>query len=145
MQKAPFDKNLCLLAGINYNKHAFIDLGVSVNRFGLAGHHPIATAYFFASELHLVEKPIVGPKVGVWAAGGVAPLAMGLNIIYYSDFNQSSLVFRPEIGFGYDRLKITYGYNAKLTNSSFERISKNTFGMTYCFKFKRLLVKSSAK
>jgi hypothetical protein len=133
------------MTGVSYSKHTFVDLGISVIKSGIVGHHPIATAYFFASEFHFVNKPIVGPKVGVWAAGGVAPLAMGLNIIYYSDFDQSSLVFRPEIGIGFDRLKITYGYNAKLTNTSFDRIPKNIFGLTFCFKLKRLHLRSSAK
>jgi hypothetical protein len=145
IQKSLFEKNLCLLTGVNYNKHTFVDIGISVNTSGVAGHHPIATAYFFAGEFHFVKKPIAGFKAGAWAAGGVAPLAIGLNIIYYSDFDQGSLMFRPEIGLGFDRVKITYGYNARLTNSSFDRISKNTFGLTYCFKLKKLHLRSFAK
>jgi len=138
-------KNLCLLTGINYGKQVFIDLGISVNSYRTAGYHFIATGYFFASEFHFIDKPIIGPKIGAWAAGGMDPIAIGINIIYYTDFDESSLVFRPEIGIGFDRIKVTYGYNAQLTNTSFDRISKSMVGLTYCFKLKKMRAGNSSK
>jgi hypothetical protein len=133
-----FEKDFCLLTGINYSSNFFIDLGVSVVKSGTAGHHPFASVAFIASEFRFVNKPIVGPKIGVWAAGGFAPLVLGLNIIYYSDFTRNSLVLRPEAGLGLNKLKLVYGYNFRLTNTSFDRISRNNFGIIYCFKLKAL-------
>jgi len=129
-------KELCLLTGVGYSKHAFIDLGVSSNRFGTIGHHPFASAFFASSELHFGSKIVIGPKVGAWASGGVGGIAMGVNMIYYSDFEKGSLVFKPEIGFGQSKFKLTYGYNARLTNTSFDRIPKNVVEATYCFRLK---------
>ena len=140
-----FEKNLCLLTGINYGKQVFIDLGISVNSHGTAGYHSVETAYYLASEFHFTDKPIIGPKIGAWISGGASAIVVGLNIIYYTDFDESSLVFRPEIGFGFDKFKITYGYNAKLTNTSFDRIPQSIIGLTYCFKLKKLRAANSTK
>ena len=73
-----------------------------------------------------------------WIAGGSSAFALGLNMIYYTDFDNGSLVFRPEIGFGLDKFKLVYGYNANLTKNRLDRINKNLVGLTYCFKLKQL-------
>lgn len=67
-------------------------------------------------------------------AGG---FAMGLNLIYYTDFDRSSLVFRPEIGIGLDKAKLVYGYNWDWTKG-LNSINKHQVGLTYCFTLKRL-------
>jgi hypothetical protein len=64
-------------------------------------------------------------------------MAMGINLIYYTDFEQSSLRLRPEIGIGFGRWKVFYGYNIPLTNRSFEGINRNTFGFTVLFGVKQ--------
>ena len=102
------------------------------------GHHPFSSAYFASTEIKLGDKFIVGPKIGVWATGGSGGMAIGLNMIYYTDFDNSNLVFRPEIGFGLDKFKLVYGYNVKLTKNGLDRINKNLVGLTYCFKLKQL-------
>lgn len=138
VRRTPFEKELCLLTGAGYGRHAFIDLGGSVNRAGTIGHHPFSSAYFVSSELHFGSKTVVGPKAGAWAAGGVGGIAMGISLIYYSDFEQGQLVFRPEIGLGISKFKLTYGYNARLTNTGFDPVARNVAGATYCFRLKKL-------
>src|SRR5215211_4636070 len=119
------EKTLCLVAGgaygSGYNKDfGLLDIGIAINKDGSAGHHP-ATAVFFASnEFILSNKLVLGPKIGVWGGGGAAGMAMGLNMIFYTDFGQGSLVFRPEVGFGFGHFKVVYGYNARLVNTNFE-------------------------
>lgn len=56
----------------------------------------------------------MGPKIGVWIGGG---MAMGLNLIYYTNFDKNSLVCRPEIGMGIEKFKLVYGYNWRWTKS----------------------------
>jgi hypothetical protein len=62
---------------------------------------------------------------------------MGLNIIYYTDFDKASVVFRPEIGLGIEKAKLVYGYNWKF-NKPFDGINKHLAGLTYSFTLKRL-------
>src|SRR5690606_2013571 len=61
----------------------------------------------------------------------------GLNTIYYTDFDDGALVFRPEIGFGLSGFKLVYGYNWNLTNKEFRGINSNFVGLTYVLPFKR--------
>ena len=63
---------------------------------------------------------------------------MGLNVIYYTDFYQSSLRIRPEIGMGFGRWKVVYGYNIPLTNKRFEGVNKSNIGIVLLFGIKKL-------
>jgi hypothetical protein len=61
--------------------------GVSKNSNTVVGHHPFSTAYFASTELKFGNKFIIEPKLGAWAAGGAGGIAMGLNMIYYTYFD----------------------------------------------------------
>jgi hypothetical protein len=136
------DKELCLLTGIHYSNHTFIDLGIAASTFGTVGYHPISRTLYAGSEFHFVDHPMIAPKIGVWAAGGVAAMALGLNLLYQTDFDEGALIFRPEVGLGLDKFKLTYGYNVMLTNKRYEKIHENSFGLTYCFKLKKMKLNS---
>ncbi|MFA7615225.1 MAG: hypothetical protein WCY16_01420 [Weeksellaceae bacterium] len=137
--KSYSEKNLSILTGVNFQNYWYGELGIAVNKFGQNGHHPFSVAYFISSEMKFDENFILGPKIGVWAGGGsTGILGIGLNLIYYTDFDESSLRFRPEAGLAFGKVKIFYGYNVALTNKNFEGINKNNFGVTYLFGVKKL-------
>ncbi len=128
-----YKKDVSILAGYNQGKYGFADIGLAINYYG-TNRHPFSLDYFVSSEIKLDNDVIIGPKIGVWLSGGVA---IGLNLIYYTDFDKSSVVFRPEFGFGIDKVKLVYGYNWGWTNS-LNTINQHQVGLTYCFTLKRL-------
>jgi hypothetical protein len=101
----------------------FVEVGVAKSQYKSMRHVSSSTNIFASVEMKIddvvsgksEEKFIIGPKIGVWAAGGCGAMAMGANMIYYTDFTDGTLVFRPEIGFGFTHVKIVYGYNVSLT------------------------------
>ncbi|HLP96058.1 MAG TPA: hypothetical protein VK168_18575 [Saprospiraceae bacterium] len=128
---------ISILTGYHYRKSHFAELGIAVNRYGRKGRHPIGWAYFVSSEIKIDKQPIIGPKVGAWMAGGQSIMALDINLIYYTDFEQSSLRLRPEIGIGFGRFKVFYGYNIPLSNRHFEGINRNVFGLALLFGVKQ--------
>src|SRR5438045_9789732 len=78
-------KDFSLLTGYNQGKYGFADIGLAINQYGW-NRHPFSFDYFLSNEIKLSDKTIIGPKAGVWIAGGIA---MGLNMIYYTDFDNS--------------------------------------------------------
>lgn len=65
-------------------------------------------------------------------------LAVGANLIYYTDFEQSSLRIRPEIGLGFGRWKVVYGYNIPLTNKDFDGVNNSNIGIALMFGVKKI-------
>ena len=131
-------RSLRLLTGLSFGKHSFADIGISKNSVSRVGYHPFSSAYFASTELKLGGKFILGSKIGAWMAGGVGGMAMGANLIYYTDFNKGNLVFRPEIGFGFEAFKLVYGYNAIIGKRTLEEINWNQGSVIYCFKMRQL-------
>ncbi|GGB00940.1 hypothetical protein GCM10011511_25330 [Puia dinghuensis] len=123
------------MGGLAAGSYVFGDIGLSVNTINTTNIEPASGAWFVSDEVKFANKLLMGPKVGIWVGGG---LAFGLNMIYYTDFSQGSLVFRPEVGMGFSPFKLVYGYNAKLTNTRFEGINRNLVEVVYCFKLKKL-------
>lgn len=126
-------KEISLLAGYSQGYFGFADIGFALNMYG-TNRHPFSIHYFLSNEIKVSDRTIVAPKVGAWVAGG---FALGVNLIYYTDFDRAAWVFRPEIGFGIQKVKLVYGYNVRF-NSSFEGINRHLAGLTYCFTLKRL-------
>ncbi|MBX3256155.1 MAG: hypothetical protein KF862_18605 [Chitinophagaceae bacterium] len=129
---ASYNKDFSLLTGYSQGRYAFADIGLAINYYG-TNRHPFSIGYFVSNEIKLNKDLIIGPKIGVWIAGGIA---MGLNLIYYTDFDKSSLVLRPEIGIGILKTKLVYGYNWRWTNS-LTNINQHQVDLTYCFRLKR--------
>jgi hypothetical protein len=131
-------RSVGLLTGVTFGKNTFFDIGISMNSNTVVGHHPFSSAYFASTELKFSDKFIIGPKIGAWVAGGVGGIATGLNMIYYTDFDNGSLVFRPEVGFGFQSFKLVYGYNAILTKHKLDGVNRSLGSIVYCFKLKKL-------
>ena len=77
----------------------------------------------------------MGLKAGFWIGNGYN---LGINIINYSDFKESALRFRPEIGFGFGIFRIVYGYNLVLTNKDFTGINNHNFGLNVMIDLRKL-------
>lgn len=114
-----------IITSFYLGKYSYGEVGFSYSKYvhGLFGIH-----HFISSEFKLGDKFVMGPKIGVWVGSG---MAFGLNAIYYTDFDDDALIFRPEIGFGIGGLKVIYGYNWNLTNRDFELINSHIFGIAY--------------
>lgn len=137
-KKVVAERSLRLLTGFSFGKKTFADIGISKNSNAVVGPHPFFSAYFISCEIKPGDNFILGPKVGAWIAGGVGGVAMGVNTIYYTDFEKGSLAFRPEIGFGFGNFKLVYGYNAILTKRKLDGINSHVGSVVYCFRLKKL-------
>ena|SRR6201991_1096119 len=133
--KSRSTKEHTLLVGFNAANYIYGEIGYAFNRYGTAGHHPIATAFYGGSEVMIGKDFIIGPKIGWQAMGG---LAMGGSMIYYTNFDAGSLVLRPEFGIGMERFKMVYGWNVKITNKDFERINTHLFSFSYLITLKTI-------
>lgn len=120
-----------LLIGYNQGYYGFAEIGLELNKEGASGIHNIDVSYIVSNEIKFGNKTTIGPKIGFWVAAGPAA---GLNLIYYTNFNQTSLVLRPEIGFGVTKLKLVYGYNLKLTDG-LTNINQSQVNFTICLNF----------
>jgi hypothetical protein len=90
-------------------------------------------------ELSPYNHTIIGFKYGGWT--NIYFISLGLNTIYYTDFNGGDLIVRPEFGFGIDRFRFAIGYNASIiSNEKFERVKKQKPQLTLnlLLKYKRL-------
>jgi hypothetical protein len=124
---------LSLLAGYNQGYYGFAELGLAFNTFSFC-EYSTSGAAFVSMEVKLNDPKTIGPKIGVWMSS--MGLALGLNLIYYTNADKSSLVFRPELGIGAGRAKIVYGYNARLTKS-LDAINSHQLGVAWCFRIWR--------
>lgn len=121
-----------ILIGLNYWKNPFFEFGYGFANYGVMWNHWSFNNLYIGSEVGIANKQIVlGPKISVWANGGSSAGALGLNLIEYTDFNESTLVFRPEIGMGMGKFKLVYGYNVKFYNKNFKYISKNNLNLIF--------------
>ncbi|RYY88909.1 MAG: hypothetical protein EOO15_07740 [Chitinophagaceae bacterium] len=129
-------KSIGLLAGAGVSRAAYLEAGLSKNWMAYGGPHIVGAAVYASVELHTGQRTLLAPKVGGWVA--VLPLAIGASVARYSNSNESSWVFKPEAGLGFDRLKITYSWNIGITNKHFDGIRGHSIGLAYCFRLKQL-------
>lgn len=133
-----FERHLSLVTGINVQKNLFGEFGMSIKDNGVAGHHPSTRILSLTTEFNFNRDLVIGPKVGIWLGGGSAGMNMGLNLIYYSNFNESTLRWRPEIGFGFDSFRVVYGYNFLITNKNADFINKHNFCLNVILNLKKI-------
>jgi hypothetical protein len=128
-------RHISVLTGFNFWKTAYGELGLAINQHGRNGSHPTAWAYFISNEIKIDDNIIIGPKIGAWVGGS---LGVGINVIYYTDFNKSALRVRPEFGWAFGRWKVVYGYNLPLINTSFRGVNKHNLGIALLFGIKKI-------
>ena len=115
-----------LLIGISVGNYVSGEVGFARITTKRVGFEPLTFGWLLSNEIQFTNKLLMGPKIGVWAGNGAG---LGLNMIYYTDFGNGTLVFRPEIGAAISNFKLVYGYNFKLTNSAFNGINRNLVEM----------------
>ncbi|RMD90303.1 MAG: hypothetical protein D6813_09345 [Calditrichaeota bacterium] len=127
-----------LLTGIGIQHSLLIDIGIAMNEFGRVGYHPFSEGFYISNELIFGSELIFGPKIGVYLAGGAGGMALGINLIGYTDFSSHTIHIRPEIGFGILNFKFTYGYNIRLVKSDPYNINRHNFSLVIFFSLKKL-------
>ena len=128
-------RQLTIVTGYYYYGRSGGEIGLGKTVSDLQHVHPLWSSVYASSEFFYNNGLFMGPKVGVCAYGG---MGMGLSLIYYTNFNQSSLQLRPEVGFGMFNLRVYYGHNLHITNTRFNAVSKNLLGINVFFNAKKL-------
>lgn len=131
-------QQISVLTGYNFWSNHYAELGIVHNQHGRAGTHLSAWAYFFSTEIRSGKELIIGPKAGAWISGGSSALAIGINMVCYTDFEEYSLRIRPELGIGFGIWKVVYGYNIPITNKDFEGINRSNIGIALLFDIRKL-------
>jgi len=100
--------------GYSYQNQHTVELGFGRASFGINGHHSFFSALTAGSEILLGNDIIIGPKISIRVSGG---MSTGLNIITYTDFQDTEFVFRPDIGIGLFGFAVVYGYNIRMNKT----------------------------
>lgn len=132
------ERHFSLVTGANGIKKFFAEAGFAIKDNGVAGHHPSTRILALTSEISFINRLVIGPKLGIWLGGGSAGMNMGFNLIYYTNFSEATLRFRPEIGMGFNRFRIVYGYNLLVVNRNSDFINKHNFGLNFLIDLKKL-------
>lgn len=127
-------KELGLLGGYNKEIGAqdggpihLAELGVVRGTYG--GRHPFATAAHASVQFGLHgDKPVLVPRVGAWAA---MILGIGVELAYYTDFDEGSLVLSPGIGLFAYPLNVALKPNIYLVGGDFRPAGGGTVSLTY--------------
>lgn len=128
-------KELTIITGYQLQKNHFAEIGIGIMKDGVVGYHPSTLIYGLSNELKLSNDFIWGLKAGLWMGGG---MNIGLNLVNYTDFQENSLRFRPEVGIGFGIFRMVYGYNLAIINKGFDGINTHNFGLNIMLKLKRL-------
>lgn len=140
-------RDFSILIGYNVWNNHFAEIGLAVNQYGYTQvdniksrsfHHEPAWAYYVANEIKIDKKTLIGPKIGGWFIKNQGFTGLGMNLIYYTDFNNSSLRIRPEVGLLSGALKVVYGYNFAPTNKDFKGINRSNISIVWLQKVKRI-------
>ena len=132
------EKHFSLLSGIGYQNYLLLDIGIAINKSGRVGPHPFSSAIYLSNEILLQDAILLGPKLGLYAAGGSSIVALGTSFIHYTDLKSNLNILRPEIGFGLLNVKITYGYNIYISKSEEHKISRHNIELIILFSLKKL-------
>lgn len=125
------EKSIGLVPEIQGINNFFFGLGLSRANFthGEGGGNAYGTTV--ALEFNPFDN-VIAPKLNVWATGYIFFLGgnIGLNSIYYISNEKSNFVLRPEIGLGFIKVYLNYGYNLFL-NDNISSLNKHTLTLSY--------------
>lgn len=140
------ENSINVVTGFTIGRYSkFVELGVAKSQSKFMRRASTFTNILASVEMKIddlvsgksEEKFMMGPKVGAWVSGGCGAMAMGANMIYYTNFSNGTLVFRPEIGFGHMNFKFVYGYNFSLTKR-LDMVDRSVFSALLSFSVKKL-------
>jgi hypothetical protein len=131
---------LSALAGYNGVGNHYAELGIAVDEYGGAGHHPSMTkAVYVSSEIGIAQDPVLAAKLGGWiSTGGLSPLAAGLSGLIYTDLDKTQFRLRPEIGAGIGPFKIMYGFNPRIFGPVIPSINTHILNIVMTFPLKTI-------
>jgi hypothetical protein len=117
-------KDISLVTGLHFGKYIYAEVGlartwVQSSRRGMGG-----SAAGISCEIQIGKDILVAPKLSYSIAGATATMAE-VNVLYYTDFNNGTFVFRPAGGFGLPHIRLLYGYNVRFGNKRMTGISSN--------------------
>ena len=70
-------------------------------------------------------------------------VTLGATVINYFDLNgKSSLKARPEVGLGFSRFEVLYGYNFNVMDSGISHLNTHNFNIKFYLKLKEYNVNS---
>ena len=117
-----------ITAGIGLNRNVNIVLGYGRATF----IDVVGVSFYIGSEfLYQNENFLVAPKISFRMGGG---FAYGLNLLYYTNFRgYNNFVFRPEVGIGFHRVSLLWGYNISLNRTAFDMIRRSNISFVWYF------------
>lgn len=119
----PYEKNFHLL-----------DIGINQSNYG--GMHGAGYQYGIGTELGLnTESFILGPKIS-----GILYyqfIALGTELVTYTDFDQFTLRLVPFFGIGADVFRLTLNPHVILINSDFKPINNGLVNLTVNLSLRR--------
>ncbi len=129
-----YHDEITLQTAYHQGRYGFAELGVGRSMYGMM-HHPFGFSYCAGAEVRVDRPELWGVKVGAYLTGGAA---FGVNLIHYMEVGRSMQVFRPEIGCGIFKAKVTYAYNVRLTGQHLDGVNTHMLTVSYAFRVKRL-------
>lgn len=119
-----------VVLGLSYFRYLFGEVAYFRSHvYETGGFETNSSTLTYGSEFSYVDRLVVAPKVQ--ARVQLYFLQASLTPIFYTDFKQTSLKLRPEIGLGLYNGGVAYGYNVGITNGAFQGVNKHVFTVRY--------------
>jgi hypothetical protein len=129
-----FDRQFDLIAGGNFWKNSYGEIGFAWTRFETGSKFPLMGGYTVSAEMRPAgDNFIVAPKIGAFAG---CVFVWGANALYYTNFDEGSLCLRPEFGIYTPEVKVSYGYNIPITNSDMKGINGSNLSVIFFLRLK---------
>ena len=115
-----------------------IDLGINFMSYG--GRHGGGFQYGLGTEIGInTDSFTLGPKItGILY---YTFIAIGSELVVYTDFNQTTLRYAPVLGIGGQRFRITINPQLIIFNKDFRPVKKIQVSFVYNFSLKREVLK----
>ncbi|REG86024.1 hypothetical protein [Winogradskyella sediminis] len=111
------------------NKKDFHLLYIGLNKTNYGGRHGGGYQYGIGTEIGLnTKKFTIGPKIS--GTFYFQFIAIGTELITYTDFDQWTLRLVPFIGIGSEKLKLTINPQVILTNKNFQPVNKSLLNLS---------------
>ncbi|BDD08260.1 hypothetical protein FUAX_06920 [Fulvitalea axinellae] len=127
-------EDIAMVVGYQQHHYGFGEVGLAWKAYisGLR-HHYSAVQLAVSNEFSTKKwgerdnNTIWGLKAGAWVDGAVA---MGINLIHYTDFDKSAMAFRPEFGLGWNgQFRLVYGYNIRFWDGGVKGLNGHAFSL----------------
>ncbi|MCI4669572.1 MAG: hypothetical protein MRZ79_15665 [Bacteroidia bacterium] len=128
---AQLEKSIGLMPSIQTTGNLFVGMGIARGRFMLGEGGGTALGLGVGVDYSPTQH-IWAPNFKLWTHGFAFLFGgnLGLSGIYYMDGQERNFVLRPEVGLGYFKLYLNYGYNFFL-NEDFDGLSRHNFSLSY--------------